>query len=240
MKEAEIDKILERYAFNPSQIIAILHEIQDSERYLPESDLRYVAERLKISVSQIYHIATFYKAFSLKPKGKHICNVCMGTACHVRGAPLVLDELERKLGIKAGDTTEDMEFSLSTVNCLGACALGPLVTVDGKYFGNMNTAKVEKMLQEVKAKDNGGKKTEEEKEIVEEDSQKVSEEKASEIKEEKRIEKEEKEQREAISSSEVKKSEQGKPKSKSRGSKTKERAGVREQSKKAKRGVKKK
>jgi NADH-quinone oxidoreductase subunit E len=156
MEKAEIEKILDRYDRQPGQIIAILHEIQESDRYLPEDALRYVAEQLKISVSQIFHIATFYKAYSLKPKGKHLCNVCLGTACHVRGAPLVLEQLERKLGIKNGDTTEDMEYSLSTVNCLGACALGPLVTVDGDYFGNMNTAKVEKMLEQVKSKGNGG------------------------------------------------------------------------------------
>jgi len=179
MEKEELDKILNRYARNPSQIIAILHEIQDAERYLPEPDLRYVANELKIPVSQIFHIATFYKAYSLKPKGKHICNVCMGTACHVRGAPLVLEELERKLGIKAGDTTEDREFSLSTVNCLGACALGPLVTIDGEYFGNMNTAKVEKMLEQVKAKGNGGEKPKEE---TEEAIAEVSSEKAEEKK----------------------------------------------------------
>ena len=160
MEKVEINKILDRYARHPGQIIAILHEIQEAERYLPEDALRYVAEQLKISASQIYHIATFYKAYSLKPKGKHLCNVCLGTACHVRGAPLVLEELERKLGIKNGDTTEDREFSLSTVNCLGACALGPLVTVDGDYFGNMNTAKVGRMLEQVKVKGDGGQKPE--------------------------------------------------------------------------------
>jgi len=162
MEKTELEKILGRYGKNPSQIIAILHELQDAERYLPEPDLRYIADQLRISVSQIYHIATFYKAYSLKPKGKHLCNVCLGTACHVRGAPLVLEEMERKLGIKSGDTTEDREFSLSTVNCLGACALGPLVTIDGEYFGNMNYAKVGKMLEQVKAKGNGGAKPAEE------------------------------------------------------------------------------
>jgi NADH-quinone oxidoreductase subunit E len=113
--------------------------------------LRYIARQLVIPASQIFHISTFYKAFSLKPKGKHICNVCLGTACHVRGAPLVLEELERKLRIKTGGTTEDGEFSLDTVNCLGACALGPLVTVDGEYFGNMSTAKVNRVLRKATA-----------------------------------------------------------------------------------------
>ena len=162
MEKAEIENILDRYGRNPSQIIAILHEIQDPERYLPEDHLRYVAKQLEIPASQIYHIATFYKAYSLKPRGKHQCNVCTGTACHVRGAPLVLEELERKLAIKVGDTTEDMEFSLTTVNCLGACALGPLVTVDGEYFGNMNPSKVARMLKQIKARSNGGGKSPEE------------------------------------------------------------------------------
>jgi NADH-quinone oxidoreductase subunit E len=147
MEKTEIERILDSFARNRSQIIAILHEIQDAERYLSEEDLRVVANRLDISLSQIYQIATFYKAFSLKPKGKHICNVCLGTACHVRGAPLVLEELERRLAVKTGDTTQDGEFSLATVNCLGACALGPLVTVDGEYFGNMSTAKVQRVLR---------------------------------------------------------------------------------------------
>ena len=159
MDKKELEQIVERYNRSQGQIIAILHEIQDQERYLPENDLRYVAEKLNMSVAQIYHIATFYKAFSLKPKGRHICNVCMGTACHVRGAPLVLEELERKLGIKAGDTTPDMEYSITTVNCLGACALGPVVVVGKDYYGNMTPAKVERMLKEIKAKSNGGAKT---------------------------------------------------------------------------------
>jgi len=100
MDKRELEQILERYNRSQGQIIAILHEIQDQERYLPEDDLRFVAEKLNMPLPQIYHIATFYKAFSLKPKGRHICNVCMGTACHVRGAPLVLEELERNWELK--------------------------------------------------------------------------------------------------------------------------------------------
>jgi len=152
MNASLLDNILEQYQRNPGQIIAILHALQDRQRYLPEEDLRYIAGKLAIPASQLYHIATFYKAFSLKPKGKHICNVCMGTACHVRGAPLVLGELERRLGIKAGGTTPDMEFSVDTVNCVGACALGPVVTVGGEYFGNMTTAAVSKLIQKVSSK----------------------------------------------------------------------------------------
>jgi NADH-quinone oxidoreductase subunit E len=152
MNRTALDSILEHYRRNPGQIIAILHEIQDDERYLPEEDLRYLAQELSIPTSQIFHISTFYKAFSLKPKGKHICNVCMGTACHVRGAPRVLEEFERQLGIKCGGTTEDKLFSVDTVNCVGACALGPVVTVDGEYYGNMNTAAISKLIRKISSK----------------------------------------------------------------------------------------
>ena len=158
MDKRELEQILERYNRSQGQIIAILHEIQDLERYLPEDDLRFVAEKLNMPAPQIYHIATFYKAFSLKPKGRHICNVCMGTACHVRGAPLVLEELERKLGIKAGDTTPDMEYSITTVNCLGACALGPIMVVDGKYYGQMIPSKVKSVLEQTQKPIKGKKK----------------------------------------------------------------------------------
>ncbi len=152
-----LDSILDRFGQDPGQIIAILHRVQDRHRYLPEEDLRYLANRLSIPDSRLFHLSTFYGAFSLKPKGKHVCSVCMGTACHVRGASRVLEELERKLEIKAGETTGDGEFSVDTVNCLGACALGPLVTVDGEYYGNMTTSKVTRLLR--KAKENGKGRT---------------------------------------------------------------------------------
>jgi NADH-quinone oxidoreductase subunit F len=150
MNQAWLEGILDRYRRDPGQIIAILHELQDSERYLPEEDLRFVARELAIPDSQIFHISTFYKAFSLKPRGKHQCNVCMGTACHVRGAPLLLEELERKLRIKAGESTGDMEFSLDTVNCVGACALAPIVMVNGEYYGNMQAAQMGKLIERIR------------------------------------------------------------------------------------------
>jgi NADH-quinone oxidoreductase subunit F len=151
MNQVALDGILERYKRNPGQIIAILHELQDRETYLPEEDLRYIARELAIPTSQIFHISTFYKAYSLKPRGKHQCNVCMGTACHVRGAPLILEEIERKLNVKAGDTTPDLEFSLSTVNCVGACSLAPIVTIDGEYYGNMRASQAGRLIERVKA-----------------------------------------------------------------------------------------
>jgi len=151
MNRAALGSILERYRRNPEQIIAILHALQDQERYLPREDLLYLAKELKLPASQIFHISTFYKAFSLKPRGKHQCNVCLGTACHVRGAPLILEEVERKLGIKSGETTPDLEFSLNTVNCLGACSLAPIVMVDGEYYGNTSPPTVGKVLKQAQS-----------------------------------------------------------------------------------------
>ena len=151
MNRVALETILERYRRNPEQIIAILHALQDQERYLPQEDLRFLAKELQIPPSRLFHISTFYKAFSLKPRGNHQCNVCVGTACHVRGAPLILEEVERKLGIKSGETTPDLEYSLNTVNCLGACSLAPIVMVDGEYYGNSSVPTVGRMLKQAKA-----------------------------------------------------------------------------------------
>ena len=131
-------------------LISILQDIQSEYRYLPEEALRHVAESLDLPLIQVYGVATFFKAFSLKPQGKHKCSACLGTACHVRGAQSILDELERQLDIKSGETTEDMMFTLESVNCLGACALGPVVVVDGQYHGQMNTGKAKKMITKYK------------------------------------------------------------------------------------------
>ena len=137
-------------ALGESSLIAVLEEIQTRYRYLPAEALILVSERLGVPLSQAYSVATFYHAFSLKPKGKHCMHVCMGTACHVRGSPQVLDRLETKLGIKAGSTTRDRNFTLETVNCLGACALGPIVVTDGEYSGQMTAQKVDGLVKRVK------------------------------------------------------------------------------------------
>jgi len=144
---ALVESIIKSYGGALASLVPILQDIQSEYRYLPEGSLRQVASSLGIPLIQVYGVATFFKAFSLKPKGRHQCTVCMGTACHVRGAGLVVEELERNLKIKSGDTTEDMEYSLETVNCVGACALGPIVLIDGEYYGHMNSAKVGKMLK---------------------------------------------------------------------------------------------
>lgn len=149
METTTIDDILDRHERDRSAIIAILQDLQEEVNYLPEGALRYVAERLDIPVSKVYSLATFYRAFSLKPRGRHLIHVCTGTACHVRGAVRILDALERELGIHAGETDEQMEFTLETVNCLGACALGPVVVVDSEYHGEMNSAKVGRLLKKM-------------------------------------------------------------------------------------------
>ena len=132
----EIHDIINREALGDGSLIAALEEIQERYQYLPPEALILVSERLNVPLSQTYAVATFYSAFSLKPKGKHNLCVCMGTACHVRGSPQLLNRLETMLGVEAGETTSDRLFTLETVNCLGACALGPIVVTDGEYSGD--------------------------------------------------------------------------------------------------------
>lgn len=143
---SKFESIIDGYNCEKSMLISILQDIQAEYNYLPKEALIHVAEKLDVPLKQVYGVATFFKAFSLKPRGKHIINVCLGTACHVRNAARVLEKIERELGIKAGDTTDDLNFTLETVNCLGACALGPIVVTDGEYHGQMNTVKVDKVL----------------------------------------------------------------------------------------------
>ena len=145
--ESTVKGIIAKYGSDPSQIIAMLQDLQSAKRYLPEEDLRELAAALAIPLTRVYRVATFFKAFSLEPKGEHIINVCMGTACHVRGAERILNELERQLGIERGETTADQKFSLETVNCLGACALGPVVVVDQEYHGDMTPGQVDKLME---------------------------------------------------------------------------------------------
>ena len=123
-------------------LIAVLEKIQAKYGYLPEDVLREVSRKTGRSMVDIYGVATFYRAFSLTPRGKHLISVCLGTACHVRGGPAIAKEIEQQLGIRAGETTEDNEFTFETVNCLGACALGPVVVVDGHYFPKVRTSQV--------------------------------------------------------------------------------------------------
>ncbi len=142
-----INNIIKQYIEKKIDLIQVLHNIQNEYNYLPKDVLEYVSKALHIPLSKIYSIATFYAAFSLVPRGKHLCTVCMGTACHVRGAPAVLSRIEERLNIKSGETTPDNRFTLETVNCLGACALAPIVVIDGEYYGQTTVNKVDKLLE---------------------------------------------------------------------------------------------
>jgi NADH-quinone oxidoreductase subunit E len=140
-------EITERLRANGDGLVRILEEVQDTCGYLPEAALRAVAETAGQSLVDVYGEATFYRSFSLTPRGKHLISVCLGTACHVRGAPTVAEEFQRQLGIEPEETTQDNEFTLETVNCLGACALGPIVVADGHYFSNVRAARVAEIIE---------------------------------------------------------------------------------------------
>lgn len=142
-----VDEIIEKHGYQEASLIGILQDVQGKMNYLPRKALMQVAKRLSIPLTRIYEVATFYKAFSLEPRGKYSIQVCLGTACHVRGGVRVLDYLENRLDVKAGGTTKDMAFTLQSVNCLGACALGPMMVIDKKYYGKINTNKIESILK---------------------------------------------------------------------------------------------
>ena len=144
---SRVDAIIEGYQGEKGFLISVLQDVQAEYNYLPREALVMVSQGLDIPLSQVFSVATFFKAFSLKPRGRHLISVCLGTACHVRGGKRILEKLERDLNIKAGETTPDFRFTLETVNCLGACALGPILVVDGKYSGQMSQAKVESALK---------------------------------------------------------------------------------------------
>ena len=129
-------------------MIQILLDVQNEYKWLPENVLRRISERLDVAFSEVYRTASFYKALSLTPRGRHLIRICMGTACHVRGSPRLLDKIEQFLNIKAGETTRDLKFTLERVNCLGCCALGPVMVVDTEFHGNLVPAKVEKIINE--------------------------------------------------------------------------------------------
>ena len=142
-----LNAIIKKYDGKKEFLICILQDIQNRYDYLPRNALNHVSEKLDISLIQIYGVATFFKAFNLTPRGGHTCTVCLGTACHVRGAEKVLDKVKRSLDINVGETTKDMNFTLKTVNCLGACALGPMMVVDNDYLGHMTQTKVDTVLK---------------------------------------------------------------------------------------------
>ncbi|TET74230.1 MAG: NAD(P)H-dependent oxidoreductase subunit E [Dehalococcoidia bacterium] len=143
---SKVDEIIDRHNKDDSHLIQILLEIQREYNWLPKEALLWLGERLGVSINQIYQIATFYKAFSLVPRGRHLVRVCTGTACHVRGAIRLLDRTTQVLGIEPGENSRDMRFSLETVNCLGCCAIGPALVIDEETLGNPSAAELEEAL----------------------------------------------------------------------------------------------
>jgi len=155
-----VDLIVDRYQEKRTALISILHDVQDRYKYLPEEALKMVASRLGMDINEIYGVATFYKAFTLVPQGKHSVTLCLGTACHVRGGTKILRELKSLLHIDPGQTTADRQFSLNTVNCMGVCAIGPVMFVDGKFYGEMNPLKAKKIIEKIgKNRRKGGVKS---------------------------------------------------------------------------------
>ncbi len=145
--EDSVGAVLARYQRDEGFLVSILQDVQAKLNYLPREALLKVSQGLDVPLSRVYSVATFFKAFSLKPRGRHLLHVCMGTACHVRGAVRILDRIEQELGIGSGETTRDLEYTLETVYCVGACALGPVVVVDGEYAGQMTSDKVKHLLE---------------------------------------------------------------------------------------------
>lgn len=146
--KAKVKKIVQKYG-DKSFLVPILQDMQKEWNYLPKDVLKTLSTVIDVPISRIYEVATFYKAFSLTPRGKHNLMLCVGTACHVRGAALLGGHIERSLCIKDGGTTPDLEFTYETVNCLGACALGPILVSDGQYEGHMSMTKVDKILKKL-------------------------------------------------------------------------------------------
>ncbi len=147
--EERVDIILKKHGRRPRQpweLITILQEVQEAEGYLKPAALKHVSRMMGIPLPQVYGVATFFRSLSVTPQGRRRVTICMGTACHVRGAPRLLDEVSDLLGVSPGGTTEDGEFTLDAVNCLGTCAIGPVMMLDGKYHGKISAAKAKKLL----------------------------------------------------------------------------------------------
>ncbi|MBT3257680.1 MAG: NAD(P)H-dependent oxidoreductase subunit E [Deltaproteobacteria bacterium] len=147
MDNGRIDQIIDKHQAEASSLIQVMLEVQSENNWLPKETLDRISERLDVPLARILHIATFYKAFSLIPKGRHGIHICVGTACHVRGASRILDTVQDQTGIKPGETDLDLKFSLEVVNCLGCCALGPVLEIDGKTHGKMTPGETSDVLK---------------------------------------------------------------------------------------------
>jgi NADH-quinone oxidoreductase subunit E len=148
--QERLENIMSHYEGVAADLIPVLQDIQDEFNYLPKDEMKIVAARLQVPLTRVYSVATFFKMFSLEPRGKHLIRVCLGTACHLRGGQRLVETVERRLNVEPFQTTEDMQFSLETVGCLGSCAQAPLMMIDDKYFGQMAVDKVPKILKPYK------------------------------------------------------------------------------------------
>lgn len=151
---SKVDTIIEQHGAEQRALIPALLDIQHEYHYLPQDVLQRVAQRIQVPLVQVYQVASFYKALSLEPRGKHEVTVCLGTACHVRGGVRLIEQIERLLDVEPGETTEDRQFTLEAVNCVGCCALGPVMIIDGKYYGSMAASKVDRVLEKYMANGN--------------------------------------------------------------------------------------
>ena len=153
IEHSKIDKIMKNHSWKETALISILHEIENLYNYLPAWALKYISEKLNTPLIQVYGVASYYDAFHLKPRGNHHIRVCKGTACYLRGATQIFEELERELGIKEGETTRDQKFTLQAVHCLGACALAPVVVIGERYFDKISPTKLRSILKKVQKND---------------------------------------------------------------------------------------
>lgn len=158
-RRRSVNRIFKNYRDSKTNLISILQDIQEKFGYLPTETLEEVAKQLNLKLIDVYGVATFYKSLRLSPQGKHNITLCLGTACHVRASAKILDEIQSQLGIGPGSTTEDKELTFNTVNCLGVCAIGPVVVIDGKYYGRMTPIKTREMLYKYLKKKNRSNKT---------------------------------------------------------------------------------
>jgi NADH-quinone oxidoreductase subunit E len=147
-KQNKVDLIIDKYGANKEKLVQILLDVQDEYRWLSKATLKRCSQRLDVPLAYVYNVATFYKHFSLVPKGRHSMHVCVGTACHVRGAERLIDRVGQATGIQPGETTKDEKLSLDTVNCLGCCALGPVMVADDEYLSNPTTKDIERIVEE--------------------------------------------------------------------------------------------
>jgi NADH:ubiquinone oxidoreductase subunit E len=153
MSSLQLESILKGRNSQPHLLIEALQDVQESYRYIPEDAIREISKTLGVPIIEVYRVASFYKAFKLKPSGKYVITICNGTACHVRGSKLLLDQAISQLGIQPGEVTDDGLFSIECVNCLGACALGPIASENGSFHHHMTPAKLKKFIESIRRKE---------------------------------------------------------------------------------------